>query len=332
MFAPPRPVGYDYRLSAEKIAFLEQAHYRQPKLYHDRMCAAEIEIGEFRGDFRPLRKHLESWGAAVVRDGSIPHGFEINTPPSNETAGKKGFSQPLRETLRIIKANNYSLYNAGIHVHVDARDLTNHDLFHLILLWGKIEQGVYDLVAPERSQSRFCTKSANKYLNLVAGKKIRKQPPYEKSQDVKPFMLDCVYGSSYQTRTERARRAKDTGAMKILRYDIRDRLNSLRNQKYNDARYAGLNLHSFYYRKTIEFRMLEGSVDHYLIVNWIRLCREIVNAATRLSSRQISLLPSDSYTALLSAVAQVNPKLTKFIERRRTQILTGEASWEGDEE
>ena len=48
------------------------------------------------------------------------------------------------------------------------------------------------------------------------------------------------------------------------------------NEKYNDSRYHGLNLHSRYYLGTIEFRYHSGTTNYEKIYNWIRLCNSVV--------------------------------------------------------
>ena len=53
--------------------------------------------------------------------------------------------------------------------------------------------------------------------------------------------------------------------------------------KYNDARYIGLNMHARYYLGTIEFRYHSGTLNKTKITNWIKICNSIVETGMKLS-------------------------------------------------
>jgi len=72
-----------------------------------------------------------------------------------------------------------------------------------------------------------------------------------------------------------------------------------KTQKYGETRYRALNLHSYFLRKSIEFRHHEGSTDAKTIINWAMVCGHVVEAANRLSEAQIRELPNDSKKALV---------------------------------
>ena len=46
--------------------------------------------------------------------------------------------------------------------------------------------------------------------------------------------------------------------------------------KYNDCRYFGFNLHSLFYRDTIEFRYHAGTIEPEKIMSWSKLLRSIL--------------------------------------------------------
>lgn len=52
-----------------------------------------------------------------------------------------------------------------------------------------------------------------------------------------------------------------------------------RSNRYDKARYKGLNLHSHAYRGTIEFRYFNGTVDSQRVVEYVRLCLGVAEQA-----------------------------------------------------
>jgi hypothetical protein len=54
-------------------------------------------------------------------------------------------------------------------------------------------------------------------------------------------------------------------------------------EKYNDARYCALNLHSRYYHGTLEFRLHSGTINRTKIVNWILILNSIIDKGIELS-------------------------------------------------
>ncbi len=53
----------------------------------------------------------------------------------------------------------------------------------------------------------------------------------------------------------------------------------LRSDRYHRSRYHGLNLQSYFYRFTIEFRYFESSLDPDQIETYVRRCIDIANKA-----------------------------------------------------
>jgi hypothetical protein len=54
-------------------------------------------------------------------------------------------------------------------------------------------------------------------------------------------------------------------------------------EKYNDARYCGVNMHSRIIHGSIEFRHHSGTLDSKKIINWIEICQRIVEAGIKLA-------------------------------------------------
>ena len=55
------------------------------------------------------------------------------------------------------------------------------------------------------------------------------------------------------------------------------------DNKYNEARYIGTNIHARFYMGSVEFRYHEGVISSSPIMDWIRFLNRIMKASTRLS-------------------------------------------------
>jgi len=174
---------------------------------------------------------------AVVRDGSVDNGFEINTSP----ASGDDFIKQLTE-LGDALANQGAGVNAscGLHCHVDARDYNFYDVKKLALLWRMVEPALYRLCHPSRKTSSYCKPCGAQFVNALENGKIPK--------DVKKSFFKGIYGQ--EPGRELNRKAVSEGS------------------KYNNARYAALNLHSWLYRGTVENRMHHGTVNTEKMIRW----------------------------------------------------------------
>lgn len=90
-----------------------------------------------------------------------------------------------------------------------------------------------------------------------------------------------------------------------------------KTDKYNGARYTGLNIHSFFYRGTIEFRHHSGTVNADKAKNWGMICAAIIEYAAKFSMRDIKALPDDSWIALMAILP---PFLQTYAEKRRKEL------------
>ena len=66
-------------------------------------------------------------------------------------------------------------------------------------------------------------------------------------------------------------------------YDLAD--SSINDNKYNEARYLGTNIHARFYMGTIEFRYHEGSINSKPIKHWIRFLNRIMDVSTKLDNK-----------------------------------------------
>jgi hypothetical protein len=203
-----------------------------------RYISLEVEVAECaRGD-RKLMPCVRKWGMAVVRDGSVDDGFEINTAPAS---GDK-FVEQITELGDALKNQEADVnLHCGLHCHVDSRDFSFYELKKMVMFWRWVEPALYMLVHPSRSSSTYCKPCGVAYVQTMEEGKVPK--------DVRKKFFEAVYDGQSPSR------------------DL-NRKSLARQSKYNNARYNALNLHSWMYRGTLENRMHHGTVDTEKMLNW----------------------------------------------------------------
>lgn len=159
---------------------------------------------------------------ACVHDGSLSQSAhaEIVTPILSESDIPE-----LQEVVRAVRASGARVdRSTGIHVHVDGAPFDARAVKNLLKIWNKQEPLIFHAfgVSPER-RAQYCKDNDQDFI----------------------------------ARLDRARpTSKD--ALNALWYGRRRSQGSL--SKYDSSRYRAVNLHSLFYRGTIEFRLFEGSL------------------------------------------------------------------------
>jgi hypothetical protein len=159
--------------------------------------------------------------------------------------------------------------DCGYHVHVDARDLTYWDMRRLIRLYARIENALFQVVSASRQTSQYCKRCGDQYL-----RGLDRQNPRDRHAVTK-----AVYN-----------------VPAVGRYTVSE----LKDSKYHHKRYAALNLHSWYYRGTIECRLHQGTVNAERVVNWGMLWAALIDWVATHTDKALDTLPGDSFECLLS--------------------------------
>lgn len=156
--------------------------------------------------------------------------------------------------------------SCGTHVHVGGKDLNVLALRNLALLTNVFEPIIYGMVDSNRYTNTYCdsinTEFINKLLNL--------------GDNIELWQLCNAY---YDTN-----RADSDEWFEDNEYDF---------DKYEDERYYGLNLHSWFYRKTIEFRYFNGTESKYDVKQWVDLCVKLVEFAKNTTLEQVLVIAKD---------------------------------------
>jgi hypothetical protein len=233
-------------------------HKRNPS---SRYIASEIEVSKAQySSANDIDAACRKWKASIVRDGSLPaSGFEICTSPAS---GDQWCNQ-IEEICDALSAQDAEVSaSCGLHVHLDARDFTYWEVRKLILLYAKIENALFAMVPSSRRSSSYCERCAEQYVGALRKGKIA---------DTRKSIARGVYLGSLDERG----RKEDRGT----KY--------LKKNKYADARYRALNLHSWFYRGTVECRLHTGTVNADKIVPWGILWSGILDSAYRMTEAQI---------------------------------------------
>lgn len=271
------------------------------RLTNPRLMGLEIEVNGIPPDgnakSRLLNETLDEWSDSVVHDGSIgdqPEAFELVLQPSSGDIFVDHVEKVCEGLKRMGARPNKE---CGLHVHIDARDLETYDLHRVISLYAKVERALFDLCDPRRLDGEY---------SKVCGKRLM-----EDFYTIDPTMFRHNLVKVYYYPPENTLKA-------ICSYPslLGAQIRTGKATKYNAARYNALNLHSFFQRRTIEFRHHEGTIDANVIIGWAMTCQELISASQRLTRAQVDALPSDSRDALRSIMPK---KLHPYLQAAWTR-------------
>lgn len=222
----------------------------------------------------------------IVPDSSI-YGyqpFEIVSPPLKGEAGLKRVEK-VCNILESLGASTNS--SCGLHVHVDASDLTFEQMKNIAKGFIKYESTFDSFVTPERrgSENTFCKSNA----------------------------------SRFESEADAFRQIDATQDL--------DELITIMNGKRDayDNRYFKLNMAALWRHGTIEFRQHHGTVNYETIASWIRFCINFVEVAKKANMRvaKIEMTPEESakrFFKLITQCYQVNADLCSYYRNRRRQL------------
>jgi hypothetical protein len=262
------------------------------------LIAAEIEVAGCYRRGQQVNQIAKKWSCSVVHDGSLPYGgFEICTAP----ASGQFFVQQINEICAALREQQAFVTQAcGLHVHVDSRDLELRHLANLVRLYANLEDLFFRAVPPSRRHNDFCRRCGSKLLERFAGVAL-----YTKEAFNLADALDtAIYGSK-----ERAEKAKQN--------------------RRPDVRYDALNLHSHFYRGTVELRLAAGTTNPDKIINWAQIFALLVDAAYTWSDATITEYSQNSGVhALLNDIVQswklrrwFYERIDKFAHQEYTQLV-----------
>jgi hypothetical protein len=277
------------------------------RLPNPRLIGAEPEINNIKqlGKSRALQEAIDKWGDLVVEDGSIgvqPTAFEINTQPS----GGDLFLDHMKDLCDgLAKMDAQPSQKCGIHIHIDCSDYTMYDLRRLIEIYVKTERALFDLCHPYRLNYQY---------SKVCGKFLMKKGLPINPREFRQALNETLYEEPTKLLTNENYLAAYHGVRKgstnyrnhihLYRQSSAATLANAKKAKGNPHRYNAFNVHSFFIRKTIEFRHHEGTSNYEDIVGWAQVLQELVSDALRMTNAQVQALPRNSKKALLALMPE----------------------------
>jgi len=137
---------------------------------------------------------------------------------------------------------NYVDSSCGIHIHMNALDFNFTEIQSLLMIMSKIQYKIFQSIPSNRRTGSYCKEMTIGARSIARAKTLTE-------------LVEMYYDSANDRLTD---------------------------NKYNDARYFGTNLHSRFYMGTIEFRYHEGSTEARPIIDWIRFINRIMTASKNL--------------------------------------------------
>ena len=273
-------------------------HARNPS---KRYISLELEVcGDDGSGWEYVKPVAERWNDAIVEDGSLPDsGYEINSNPSSGDVFLRHIEE-LCSGLNLASARVDR--SCGMHCHIAAPDYSYFDLFKLCRLYSTIETALFSLVSSSRRNgNRYAERCADRYT-------------FTHYATFKVDLIRALYGEDALT----IHTSYDSKKKPYTSFHRGKNRLSNKTSKYDSARYYALNIHSFFYRGTIEFRHHQGTTLASKATGWGMVCAAIVDAASRLTIAQIDSLPSNPFERLLAILP--NDALREWAKTRRDEL------------
>lgn len=200
---------------------------------------------------------LQKYGFSQVEDGSLDNGgVEF---PSLAFNGDLALEKIDAFCTELEKRRYYINAGCGYHVHI-AVSKRAQTIKKIYAFYSKYEDFFFNMLPKSRQDSGYCYKLKKVFDNFS----------YDALKSAKD--LHTVEKLVYNTNRKRT-----------LQYNKRD--------KYNNKRYSWLNLHSIFYRGTLEIRSHSGTINPTKIKNWALIHLTVLNKLKRLSLERIEQLP-----------------------------------------
>ena len=138
-----------------------------------------------------------------------------------------------------------------------------------------------------------------------------------------------------QARSLSAEETKDLTMLENIWYEGFEDETKDRQSHYNDSRYYALNLHSMFYRGTVEFRCFNSTLDSGLAAAYVNLC--LAMSAQAIAQRSTVMRKTHSDNELFTFrvwLVRLGLNGPEFKETRDKllQNLSGDRAWRHDKD
>lgn len=214
-----------------------------------RAFSCEIECYYPNDDIDLLREVVENIdeGIGLSGDGSLDDcGKEFQTP---KLSGEKG-EKVLKDLCRELNNNNFYVNRTcGLHIHLDAKDYQGETekIKRLMLFYLIVEPLLLSYLPFSRRKNRFCLPLSQFY------------------------------------HEQEIREANDITDIEKMWYreQSQEQIENRKKYRYDNTRYAGVNLHSLLSNNHLEIRHHSGTIDYTKIINWIKLHVRILDKISK---------------------------------------------------
>lgn len=200
--------------------------------------------------------------------------------------------QQIIRALRAAGAKSSQRYGCGIHVHVDGANHNTRSLRNLVNLMASKEDLLYQSLQVDSDRAaRYCQKTETALVNGVQRKK--------------PQQLEELRAIWYG--------------------DTR-----LHSEHYHNSRYHALNLHSFFTKGTVEFRLFNGTLHAGKIRAYIVLCLAMSYQALKQKSASPKKVATDNpkytFRCWLLRLGMIGDEF-KNCRKHLLEHLPGDSAW-----
>jgi len=239
--------------------------------------------------FNKLGPWTKRWHGGIHADGSC--GQEIVTSPMAGDHISKCLTQ-LGEAFKNAGANID--HRCGIHVHVDACDVTWSDMYRLLWLYSHVEPILFMLAGQQRIGNTYCLPCGAAYKKAMGG------------ADRKGGVLEVAFSS--------ARNGGNSGRSHQRQHP----------GKKDGGRYRALNLCPWLAGRknkapdtTLEFRLHCNTSEADRVIGWTQLCVRLVDWAVKSTDKDAQELPKSALRTLCQIAPECAPYIMKCVKEWR---------------
>lgn len=181
----------------------------------------------------------------------------------------------------VISSECYVNYSCGLHVHVEVKDLTEVDLKKIVKYMSVLEFFLFKSLPNTRYNSDFSQPLPPLLLDLL-----------KDAKDYEDF-FKRYYSYFIREADKREDMAAEMKKLKKLKYGV------------HNSRNLALNIHSVWYRGTLEFRYFPATLSFDEAFMYIDLCLSIVNTLATKNGSEVEMFCNaykDDYEELLKYV------------------------------
>ena len=257
--------------------------YQGINLKGDLNFGIEIEGGTSHYPIEDFLREVHNAGFDNVYDASV----EVMADFSDEIVMdgyRKGndFLRPMYKIISVLRNHDF-FYNdsCGIHFHLSDANNGNSfkpmNLFKFVKLYVEFEDILYKLLPHHRVENNNSAKLLEANNNFYKTIKNLPRPLFDRQLDAQSIK-DIIGTAWYQTNS----------------------FEGYQHDKYDQSRYAGLNIHSYFYRGTLEFRHFDG--DYNKIPYWADLLNCLYDASKNdfeSTTSKLAIIDHDNNEALV---------------------------------